>query len=136
MIYLDTNLFVYAAINEGEKGELSRKILTLIATGKIVGYTSLITWDEIFWVIKKERNQEIAVKEGENFLSFPKLNFLEVNQEIISLSQHFVSQYNLGPRDAIHAASALMNGIKEIVSDDADFDRVNEIKRIKLEEVR
>ena len=47
-------------------------------------------------------------------------------------NEEIIEKYNLKPRDAIHVASALTNNIKEIVSDDPDFDKVKEIKRKKL----
>lgn len=136
MIYLDTNIFVYSAINDKKKGELSRNILSSIVRGEKFGCTSLLTWDELFWAIIKERGRKIALKEGEKFLSFPKIILLETTKEIISLSQKLISKYSLKPRDAIHAATALVNNINEIVSDDPDFDKIEEIRRVKLEEFR
>ena len=44
----------------------------------------------------------------------------------------FMEKYKLKPRDAFHVAIMENFGIKEIVSDDSDFDKVREIKRIKL----
>jgi predicted nucleic acid-binding protein len=41
----------------------------------------------------------------------------------------------LKPRDAIHSACAIRNGTKETVSDDPDFDPLEELKRIRLEEL-
>ena len=41
-----------------------------------------------------------------------------------------MKQYKaLKPRDAIHLATALKAGASTIVSDDADFDNIKEIKR-------
>ncbi len=76
--------------------------------------------------------RDIASSEGERFLKFSNLNFLAVNEEIIFKAQELISKYNLNPRDAIHAASALVNNVDEIISDDQDFDVINEIKRIKI----
>jgi len=39
-------------------------------------------------------------------------------------------KYEIKPRDAIHAATALENGIEIIVSYDRDFDKLEEIKRL------
>ena len=38
------------------------------------------------------------------------------------------------PRDAIHLATALDEGISTIVSDDVDFDHINGIKRTALDD--
>jgi len=34
--------------------------------------------------------------------------------------------------NAIHAATAILNGEREIITDDADFDKVKELRRISL----
>ena len=41
-----------------------------------------------------------------------------------------MEKYKIKPRDAIHAAIALENGIETIVSYDRDFDKLEEIKRL------
>ncbi|MGH9368660.1 MAG: PIN domain-containing protein [Thermoanaerobaculia bacterium] len=37
----------------------------------------------------------------------------------------------LSVRDAVHAASMLRNGLKRVISVDADFDQIREIRRIE-----
>ncbi|MEK6973865.1 MAG: type II toxin-antitoxin system VapC family toxin [Nanoarchaeota archaeon] len=44
----------------------------------------------------------------------------------------FIEKYGLKPRDAFHLAIMENFNIKEIVSDDSDFDKIKGIKRIKL----
>ena len=73
----------------------------------------------------------LALAEGRRFLEFPNLKFLKVDGPTVSRAQELISKYEIKPRGAIHAACALENGIKEIVSDDPDFDEVKELKRVK-----
>ena len=43
------------------------------------------------------------------------------------------SNKNLKPRDAIHLATAKSMKCKAIISDDSDFEKIEGIKRIKLD---
>ena len=61
--------------------------------------------------------------------------FIGANKSILFKAQQLIEEYNLKPRDAIHAATALVNGINEIISDDSDFDKIKEIRRIPLEKL-
>jgi uncharacterized protein len=131
MIYLDTNIFVYALINNGKVGDRCRKILEDVAKRKIRASTSYLTWDEIVYSVRKERSKDIAIYEGRKILQFPNLAWLSVNDEVMISAQRLIESYPLKPRDAIHAASALANNISEISSDDPDFDKVKELKRVK-----
>ena len=53
MFYLDANVFIYAAINTKEFGEKSRSLLQRIQQGEEKAETSALTFDEVFWAIKK-----------------------------------------------------------------------------------
>lgn len=136
MIYLDSNVFVYPVIADEkteEKSRLSKKVLMKIGEGKLDASTSVLTWDELVWNVKKFISLEIAKIEGKKFLEFPNLKILTINEEIVKEAQKIMENSGLKPRDSIHAACAIKNNIKEIVTDDPDFDKVSELKRIKLE---
>lgn len=135
MTYLDANIFIYAATNNGKEGDICRGILTKLVFKKIKGYASFLAWDEVVYAIRRGKDKEIAIKEGKNFLNFPNLVLLNVDRKVMNKAQELIDKYNLKPRDAIHAASAIINGINEIVSDDSDFDKIKEIKRISLENI-
>ncbi len=134
MTYLDTNVFIYDVGNDDQKSKICIEIRKKVLKKEIKGETSLLTWDEFIHGVRKQYGGSVAIEEGKKFLKFPNLLFLEVDKNIISKAQELMEQYNLRPRDAIHAASALINGINEIISDDSDFDKVKELKRIKLED--
>lgn len=131
MIYLDANIFIYSLGNVDKKTKACIQILDGIIKGKMEACTSLLTWDEFFYAIRKQMDKEKAIEESKRFLEFPNLILLRVTEETIEKAHLLAAQYNLRPRDAIHAASAITNNIKEIISDDPDFDRIKELKRIK-----
>ncbi|MBI2583368.1 MAG: type II toxin-antitoxin system VapC family toxin [Candidatus Aenigmarchaeota archaeon] len=136
MIYLDANIFAYSFLSEDEKAHLCRKILAKVADKEIAAFTSALTWDEITWAARKNLGLEDAKEEGRKFAEFPFLNILDANSIIIGIAQQLVERYGIKPRDAIHAATAIANGIRELVSDDPDFDAIKEIKRVPIEKFR
>ena len=58
------------------------------------------------------------------------MKFLNVKRSVVLRAQSLMEKYKIKPRDAIHAATALENGIETIVSYDRDFDKLEEIKRL------
>ena len=129
--YLDSNVFLYPVLYEDEKAEACKKILGDVVNKKLMGCTSVLCWDEFVYILRKEKGNDVAVSEGRKFLNFINLLFIGANKSILFKAQQLIEEYNLKPRDAIHAATALVNGINEIISDDSDFDKIKEIKRIK-----
>jgi hypothetical protein len=129
MIYIDSNVFIYPHSGNGLKSEASIKIIQEIIIGGLDAFTSYLTWDEVVHSLRKIIGKEKAIEQGKIFLNIPNVNFLSVNNEIIRKSQELMEKYSLKPRDAIHAASAILNKCDFIVSDDSDFDKVKEIKR-------
>lgn len=132
MIYLDTNIFIYASIDESEIGKKCSEIISVHLNEKKDVATSCLTWDEVVYGIRKKVGKEISVIQGKNLIEMQNLFWLDTNNIIISKAQELMEAYNLKPRDAIHAATAIVNGIKEIISDDPDFDKIKELKRIKI----
>ncbi|MBI2632066.1 type II toxin-antitoxin system VapC family toxin [Candidatus Pacearchaeota archaeon] len=130
MIYLDTNIFVYSAINKNEKGKECIALLTNLIENNETSCTSVLTWDEIVYTIWKKEGKELALEEGRKFLNLPNIILIEATNKVIFKSQELIENYSLKPRDAIHAATAILNKCKEIYSDDPDFDKVKELKRI------
>ena|SRR3989344_3311801 len=132
MIYLDTNILVYAAIHKGKEGNTSRMLLRTFLEKDQTACTAALTWDELVHSIWKKEGKTLALEEGDKFFELPNLTILRVDAEIIAKAQDLLKIYNLKPRDAIHAATAIINNCTEIVSDDPDFDKIKELKRRKI----
>lgn len=132
MMYLDANVFIYPHTGEGDVSEASIQLLQKVASNEINAGTSVLTWDEVNHVLRKEIGKERANEQSKRLLSMPNLVLCNVTEEIIQKAQEVAEQWNLRPRDAIHAATSLIHECSEIASNDTDFDKVKELKRRKL----
>ena len=136
MPYIDSNVFIYPAIYQTEaqqKAKKAKEILHKIENGELSAYTSTLTWDEVVWVISRVMGRNDGIAQGRKLLGFPNLKFINADENVLTRAQTLIDKYQLSPRDSIHVASALVRNIKAVISDDADFDQVQEIKRTPLE---
>ena len=133
MLYIDSNIFIYPVIYslKDERARRSKELLLKIASGEQAACTSLLTWDEVVWIVRKLAGVETSLKQGSLLLNFPHLRFLAINRSIVIRAQSIMENYGLKPRNSLHAASALENGITTMVSYDEDFDKVRGIKRVE-----
>jgi uncharacterized protein len=135
LAYVDANVFVYPILyseDVGAKVKKAKGILQRIEEGEMLVYTSTLTWDEVVWAVRKFMGREESINQGQKLLGFINLHFINVDENILSRAQVLMSNYNLRPRDSIHAASAIDRKLKTIISDDMDFDKVKEVTRIPL----
>jgi len=58
-------------------------------------------------------------------------NVFDFCRATITNAQSIMEEYALKPRDAIHAATALTNGLHRILSFDKDFDAIPDLTRIE-----
>ena len=84
MIYTDANVFVTASLNTGHEGEKARCFLKGVQTGKTDAASSMLTFDELAWAVKKNRTFEDAVVAGEAFLNMPGLRLVAVNEDLLA----------------------------------------------------
>ena len=110
-------------------GKRSRALIQKVSDGKEEAGSCALSADEVVWVVGKHRSREDAVSAGRAFLTIPNLKILPVNQDALFAALTLMQRYDLDPRDAIHAATALMNRCTAIVSADSHFDAVVEIPR-------
>src|SRR3989338_620550 len=100
--YIDSNIFIYSIIDGGPFGELAREILELVQSGALDAFTSVLTFDEIVYVVKKTKGQTQAIAAGTAFLDFNNLRIVEAKKETTRIALKAMEEYSLLPRDAIH----------------------------------
>jgi predicted nucleic acid-binding protein len=136
-IYVDSNAFILPVVGEDSqraKGALS--LLRMIEAGRLEAFTSILTWDEVCWVITRVLGKADGVAAGKKILSFPNLRFVDANSAVVSTAQSLLERYSskgLAPRDAIHCASSMTRKAALIASDDGGLDVVKEVRRTPLE---
>jgi len=132
--YVDSNVFILPVLGErSERAAGARRALERIEAGKLVAYTSVLTWDEVVWVISRTMGKADGAQVGRKLLSFPGLRFLDATLTTVSRAEGLCESLDLAPRDAIHCASALGKRIASFVTDDADIEKVPGLKRVSLE---
>ena len=134
MAYVDANIFVFAAIRHPDEAKTAQSISVLrkIAEKRLPASTSVLTWDELVWVCRRILPLREALKEGKTLIEFPNLNFVDATLPVMHKAEEIMEKYALRPRDSIHAATAILSGETTIISDDSDFDKITELKRIPL----
>lgn len=128
--YIDSNTFIYAAIDNEKIGTKAKNILTKVKEGKYKAYTSTLTIDEFLWKVQKEVGRELASEAVNIFFTLSNLELINVDAKIASKAIEIYKTENLDPRDAIHLAAMKEKDISVIISSDSDFDKIKDIKRI------
>ena len=134
--YIDSNIFVFAAVSDEKEGLKARQVLEYLAEKNVKIYTSVLTFDEFSYKLLKNRKKEDAVNAISAFFNLKGIIFIDVSRNIIWDAFEIIKNYNLEPRDAIHLAYALSRNLKIMISEDADFDKIKEIKRLSLSKIK
>ncbi len=129
MNYFDSNLIIYAMLDETETGEWARELLERVQNEEMPACTSFLTFDEVFYKVNKIKGSSVAIKNLEAFLTMPNMRFIDVNDSVIWKALELIKEYQLLPRDAIHAATAFIAGAETVFSEDTDFDNIRGLKR-------
>ncbi len=128
-MYIDSNIFIFAAIDKGRIGQNCRKIIKLINEQKIACAASFLVIDEVIWVLKKKVGKDDAIKIVKAMLSMP-IKWIGLDKLVIIKMLELYEITKLDPRDAIHFSSMKESGLSIIVSEDKDFEKVEGLERI------
>ena len=134
--FLDTGIFMYAA---GKEHEYKQPCINILQKVKENTFISIIDTEVIQEILY--RYHHIGLEESALELSWSILELvsivLPVSQEDIKLALFYYKKYQefkISPRDFIHLAIMVNNGLTDIISTDQHFDKFEEIKRIDPQE--
>jgi predicted nucleic acid-binding protein len=134
VIFVDTNVLMYAAGTDHPMRDPSRRILDSVSARSIDGVTSAEVVQEIV-----HRYAAIGRAEGGLALAERAMDLfapvLPITHALMRRVPDLARRYpTLAARDVIHVATCIHEGITDILSTDRGFDSVREVRRIAPED--
>ena len=129
-VFLDTNIFLYAAGASHPWHAACAEVLRRVADGSLDATINSEVVQEILYVLARRGRRDDALKLARHLTAlFPDL--LAVTRDDMVAACDLLQRYPaLSVRDAVHVGTMLRNGLKTVVSVDSDFDQVSEIRRL------
>jgi len=127
--YVDSNVFVYSMFAHPEYGGACKIITDDLQEGVLVGVVSTLVPVEVMSVAI-EHDPEKADLAVTAIHSLP-LEIFGVDRDILSLASNLALKYGLSGYDAVHLATTRKAKVRDIISNDDDFRRVQEINLVK-----
>ena len=125
-IVLDTKPLIKLFAKE-EGWDSIQTILAKIESGDIDAAISVVTLTEIYYKYLHEERPDLARTRTEELTYAIYLEKLEIDGETAVRAGEFKGKYSVSVADAFIAATAYSRG-SVVISDDADFKRIPEIK--------
>lgn len=134
MIFIDTNVLMYAAGGEHPLKRPCRIVVDAIGARSLEATTSVEVVQEILhrYLAIGRAAGGLALAEDTMDLFAP---VLPITHALMRRVPDLARRYpDLSARDNIHVATCIHEGIAEIISTDRGFDAVSEVRRIPPEE--
>jgi predicted nucleic acid-binding protein len=129
-VFLDTNIFLYAAGRAHPERDACARLLRRVADGSLEATVNTEVLQEILYLLTRRGRRRDALTLARHVETlFPGM--LPVTREDMSEGLQLLEAHpGLSVRDAVHAATMLRNGLRTVASVDPDFDQIPEIRRI------
>ncbi len=129
-VFLDANVFLYAAGADHPEKAACVALLRRVADGAVAAATSVEVVQELIYVLSRRGRPADALKLATRTIAlFPAL--LPVTRDDMTDACALVEQHpDLPPRDAVHAATMRNNGLHAIVTADPHFDAIPGVRRL------
>lgn len=134
MIYIDTNVFVYAIENHPRFGRNCRRILEDIEGERLEASCSVLVLAELVNVLKKIN--DVISKQGKKVLNIERnieavmsLPVVWIDLDFLVIEKASTYKFDVNGIDYMHVASMELNSMNEILSADRELDKVNLIRR-------
>jgi predicted nucleic acid-binding protein len=135
MIYLDTNVIIYAIENHPKYGKSCKKILEDIEAHKLEVSASVLVLVELINVLTKlnkilKRKGIKSLNVRENMQAVLSLPIVWVDLDFFIIEKASEYAFEINGIDYIHIASMEVSSVSEVLSADKDLDRIRIVRRI------
>lgn len=129
-VFLDANIFLYAAGGDSPHRAPSIAVLRAVAEERLEGLTSTEVLQEILHVVTRRQGVVAACTAVQHVMGLVPLVLAVERADIIKASELLTLYPQVSVRDAVHAATAIRAGIYDVVSVDRHFDVIAGVRRI------
>ena len=150
--FIDTNIFLYTIKSNNKFSRYCGDYISRVKYGEFLGYVPPLVISELFYkliMIEISETKKLDISKSKNYLKenpaiisklkksskvieelyiYEGIKILQLGEEISKLSLELSKEYELLPNDAIHAATCKYYDIKNIATNDSDFERVDFLK--------
>lgn len=126
-VFLDANVFIYAASAGDRRAEPSAAIVRAVSSGELDGHTSVAVLEEVFHIELTSGEPALRGLARDSYEGSPSI--LPVPPEAFEISLSIDVQ-DLGANDRLHVATCRVHGIDTIVTADRAFDGVDFPRRL------
>ena len=131
--FLDTPLLVYlnTVASTERRSIYENYYLGLLEKYKL--YTDVLVLDELIYVSKKKYGVPYTVTlEFIDSIVLPYVEVVPLGEDEYRRAAKLLAAFSIKPSDALHVAAALERGIRLIVSEDTELDKVPGLTRLWL----
>lgn len=131
-VLLDTSIWIYHFESHPQLGPAAERILGDLEAGRFSALASELTLLELTVLPLRQGRQEVADEYELLLAHFPHLELVPVSREILLEAAALRATYGLRTPDALHIATAIVSRASAVVTSDASWSRVREIRVITL----
>ena len=132
MIFIDSNVPMYVAGREHPHREPARRFLERVRSAEIEACTSTEVLQEILYRYVGLRRPDLARDVYDLFVQICPVVLSVTLADTDAARDLAIGKLGISVRDAIHAAVMRSNGIRDIATFDAGFDRIPDVERLPL----
>ncbi len=129
--FVDSPLLIYLNTVTNPTTRIIYESFYLDILSKYKLYTDVLVLDEVIYVSKKKYGipYNISIEFIESIV-LPYVSIISLGEDEYRLASKLLVEYGLKPSDALHLAAMINNGINVIVSEDREFDKLENVKRL------
>ena len=126
--FIDTNVFIYAIELHPKYGEIAGRVLGMVDSGELEGFTSSLVILEICWYLE-HRKRLREMREAVELITSSKMRVEDIKQQDImdALEDKTIYQ-TIDLNDLINFNVMRRQGLETIYTNDAHFQRLPEIE--------
>ncbi len=133
-IFIDSPLLIYlnTVTDPRDRYMYENYYLELLSKYKVC--TDVLVLDELIHISKKKYGvpYELSIDFIESIV-LPYINVLELGEEEYKYASKIIIEHKLKPSDSLHVGAMLNNGINLIISEDKEYDKIKQIKRVWIQ---